>query len=371
MHINRRQFLLGGAALASVSLFSLRFSQAHALLGGENSYVIAATGEHAQGAVALFHPHTRALRLVPVGFTPHSFLQHPRDKNVVWAIEKWGKHATAIDVVSGKVAQRLICPEGTMFYGHGLFIDANTLVIVRVNLHTGKGHLVGFDAITGKQMLDYQVTNGGLHDTQRLPDGSMLVASSGTQRKYTTPNTDAINVRIEHSSIIHVSAEGKILDRKEISDDAEMLGHFMQLSDGRLVVLGSLSVIATQAHPHGNIYLGHVHSHVLKKVEIPQALSSRLKGEMLSAALNHDETMALVTSPGSDVLLKLDMLTGDIIGTVENAAAAIAFDATNQQFIVSSKEGMFIIEEISQNVSKPKKIHSDSFTSAHDILIYV
>jgi hypothetical protein len=367
--ISRRAFLQGSAAIASTAaLAGLMPKWAGA---ATHPYLITSKGRKKQTSLVAISLLSGGAITVPLGFEPHSFLQHPRHPNRIWAIEKWGANAAEIDLHEGQVRKVLRCPSNKQFYGHGLFAaDGTTLFIVRVDLTKGIGHLVGFDTATYQQVEDYQVTVGGLHDSQLLPDGTMLVTSSGLYEYHDDDKHDF--KRIEDSSLVHIDLQsGKKLEQKFIHDDARVIGHFAQTAGGGIIALTSIADEAISEKDFGHIYLGNVQSNKLRKLDIDPA-TGPYKGEMLSVAANDDGTMAMITNPNGRKMVVIDPKNGTYITTLMMAGTAgVCYYKPARQFISSAPSGVYSIEEHSDPNFKMRRLSPQVCTNVHNLLVYV
>jgi len=367
--LTRREMLFGGAMLASATLVPKFLESAYA---GRQRYVVASVGEKNKGRITIMSLQTGGTRSVHVGFEPHSFLQHPRYPNRIWAVEKWGVNVVELDVAEGKVIQRIVCSGDKQFYGHGFFAaDGSTLFVVRVDTHTGLGHLAGYDTTSYRQIEDYQVTIGGLHDSQLLPDGTLLLTSSGTRKGAYDEGKPAL--RLESSSLVYVDLQGgKVLDKAFIRDDTHVIGHFSQAAGGRLVVLSSPVDRISAPHAHGHIYMGSTSGTQLQQLHI-DAATGPYEGEMLSVAVNRDASMALVTNPVGRRIIVLDPRSATHITTLMIEAHGVAYDGARQQFIASTPHGIIAIAEgASANISfAMQTLVPQKCSNAHNLVVEI
>lgn len=370
MQLSRREFIRRTTVCASSALIAAAIPASVWALATPKSLLIVGNGKGRDGAAIVYCMQTQLMRSVPLGFTPHSFLQHPRQAKRVWTIEKWGRHAAEIDIEEGVVTRRIQTAEGAEFYGHGVFApDGETLFITHVIKAAGNGHLLGFDSATGKQVADYPVTVAGLHDTQLLPDGTALVTSVG-KRGYWNADAGAVSERLEPSALVHVDLKnGSISDKKTIDDEHQMLTHFTQVHGGGLLAVSTLGARPTKAEHHGNIYAGSMQQPLLRRVDLPPEWEDKCQGEMLSAAASQNGKTALVTNPDGKVLLRVNPHTGKVVAAMNLEAKAVSYDDLQHQFVISSEGGMFDFAETSLGKQTPRRLNSSQFTGAHSLII--
>jgi hypothetical protein len=304
------------------------------------------------------------IREVPIGFSAHSFVPHPNDPYLAIGVQKWGPSAAVIDFKKEKVLHSLARPKGTEFYGHGVFFrEKNAFFVGRVELESGQGHLIGYDADTFKEVYDYPVTVGGLHDCHLLPDRTLLLASSGI--KPAGPGGGAIRgQRLEASGLVHVDlATGRVLGKKLIKDENQALSHFALAEDGTIVALSS----PRPQTPSGEVYLGSVSSSDFRRLEWTDAFQKN--GEMLSVSIDKKRHVAAVTNPGGSNLFFVNMRNGEGAGHRPMRAMGVAYDPVKEQFLFSGEGAFYADEKNGSSMALPDLKDLPSLTGAHGLLI--
>lgn len=328
-----------GAAGAVFHPFRLSLAGAPAGYGGRFLIV------GGSGGACLIDLQARALKFLKLGFEAHSFLPHPAGGLRFIGMEKWGPSAADLDFETGAV-KPFNSGEHFHFYGHGLYSPAHkNIFITRVDHTTGLGHLVGYDPDTLEIRNDFQVTPGGLHECHWLPDGSMMVTSSGiSPGGYANPQAGK---RSEPSALKRVDMEGKgeVLGQLAIEDDDQILGHFTITGKGQIL---ALSGPVPRGPPHGYLYYSPTPTEKLRRLEMGPELEAHLKSEMLSVALNGDQTRAAVTNPASGTIILVDMVEGKILTFAHQEARSVAFDRFDGKFLT----GMGALTAIDENFAR-------------------
>lgn len=361
----RRHFLAGCIALLGLPLFS---APRWAFAADARRQLIAGVGK----SVCAVDLQSRQVAQVGVDFKPHGYAQNPGAPAQIWAFEKWGRGAAVIDFADGAVTKAFTSPENTQYFGHGLFSrDGKTCFAVREDLTTGLGHCIGFDPVTYQERFDIQATPGGLHECHLLEDDSFLVASNGAPVFF----KDGILLdtpMVERSSLVHVDpVAGKVIDKKFIADDDQIIGHFAMSRTGAIIALSSQRRSAQVRH--GAIYFGHVAQPTLRRVELPEPLAAKLVGEMLSIAIDETRNLALVTNPGGSSVLFIDSRNGTFLGALDNKIYGVVFDAALEGFI-GSGQGLVLIKSQQEKVlpqpvqDKAGAAFVAAFDGAHSIL---
>lgn len=275
---------------------------------------------------------------VPTDFMVHSICPYPNDAGRVLAIEKWGKSAAIIDFDSLAVARTITSAEGTSFYGHGVFApDAASVFITQVHADSGRGHLAGFDPDSFDKITDMDVTAGGLHECHIAPDPQYLMVTSSGLRPKSGADTPTYGVAVERSALMTVEIKsGKVVHRREAPDNDQNIGHFAISATGDIVAISSPYANTTHA---GKIYVGYKNQDLFLKAEIPDAINSKLVGEMLSVSIHADGKSALVSNPGSNNILSLDISSAQVSKAVTvQGANGVVFDKNRNEFIVTGKD---------------------------------
>ena len=270
---------------------------------------------------------TTEATFIPLEFTPHSYIHNPTEPTRVWAVEKWAAHTVEIDVRKAKSTRKLQNPKGAVFYGHGLFWkEKNLLLITCVDLKTGQGRLAGYDHTTLQQVAEFDVTPGGLHDCHFISDDTILIASSGI--KSTSEYPSQTGPRLEPSALVEFNlSTGKVLSKKAIADDDQLIGHFNRLADGTIIALSTPCPSSRVRAEHGNVYFARPNSELqrmpLDLLNLPQ---TPFKGEMLSVTTDEKHNIAAITNPGSSTVLFLDTKQAKIVHRFPLNGNGMAFD---------------------------------------------
>lgn len=344
------------------------------------SRLIAADTPHAQclvvgsgKGVALANLATNEVTKIDLGFSPHSFIQHPHYPKRFIAIEKWGTGGTEIDFETGTVIN-IDGNNQNQMYGHGFYNEAkDCFFITRVDVTNGNGYLSGFDRNSLKKKYDYWVTPGGLHDCHRMSDGSYLVACSGVQtRTYLPPIHNGEKVATSSLKKIDVDGDGKILAEMKIKDEDQILGHFAVTKTNQILALSGPSYAAGNEAP-GKLYYSPDAKAPLEEIPLPEDVLKNIKGEMLSVALNKRESRAAVTNPMGKIILLIDMKRGRFIKAVNETWRGVAFNPQTNQF-VGTNPGLETIEADFSDLSeivfqKPTDAdHQIELSGAHSLL---
>jgi hypothetical protein len=285
------------------------------------------------GYVCRFNIQNYSVERVPVDFDAHSFIDAGEDQ--VWAIQKWARQAVLVDFKRGTVIRRLDCPEDAAFYGHGMVNDDGVLLVTRVDLNDGTGHLVGYRKYCPKPIVDYKVTPGFLHECRPMANGDVLISSSGLQAlKGVNPLSGK---RIAPSSLIRFNLDRRqVVETTPVEDDAQVLGHFIIAKNG--AVLAVSGVLGDGNVAPGKIYFRGLADRRLREVTVPADLRAQMHGELLSLALDEGSHQAIVTVPKGEMILMIDMEHGQFVDVIMGAGdTGAVFDKGSGRFLVTNR----------------------------------
>jgi hypothetical protein len=293
-------------------------------------------------------------------FVAHSFCPASQDGLSYFGLA-WDKQAAAVDFRNQKV-RPLPSGDTRVFFGHSIYNARDNIVLVdQVDTKTGFGHLVGYDPETLKIVSDWQICPGILHECRYLPDGNIMITSGGVTVQKKNYNLEVQERRAPTALAIIDPKDGRTLHQIQIEAKDETLNHFILTKRGQILALSGWPEVSDKFM--GHIYISDTLEGPLRKLEWPKSAVAPKKGEMLSAALNEDHTMAVVTCPFSKTISFVDMVEGRIVGTVTNSSNWVAYSDAQHGFISAGSTPHDTVVAFTQD--KPaKSVYSGDFS--HD-----
>jgi hypothetical protein len=369
--VSRRHLLKSVPMLAGAAMLGFPLFPADAAAAPEQSLV---AGEGASVSIVNLASGKRVN--APLGFMPHSFVQHPRERHKVWAIERWDYAKTnvkeafsvaEVDMRTGTTLRQFNVPEGSGFFGHGFFAPAgDVLFISRVDIDAGKGYLTGYDVGTFKSVANFEIQLGSVHECQLLEDGTLMAVCSGVRPLKGHSHLEGI--RVEKGALFRMELKsGRILDKKIVEDDGQMAGHCGHMKTGASIVLSRPKPPVKQ---NGRIYFTSGDG-PLRAVDMGEDISVQA-GECLSVAVNDREHRAIVTNPENKTLLVIDTREGRLIEKLKCLASGVAYDPRSNRFIASGEKLSLISGRASrfEEWPEPKQaLMEGPFTSPHCLLV--
>ncbi|MGE3769627.1 MAG: DUF1513 domain-containing protein [Bdellovibrionales bacterium] len=321
MQFTRRHFLQAMSALAASAVLHPAFASASV----PRRYV---TGTRT--GIASYNFVTGQIEETKTGFLPHSFVKVPGPAGRIWAIEKFGSNGAIVDVFQRRVIRHFKCPEPYVFYGHGTCQGERLLVASR-STEDGSSSLLAFNPESYKVEDAYHVIEGGVHDVQTLPDGSMLVAASEIDFDPELFGITPLGQEKLHSTgLVHLDVGGAFLKRILVDAKDEAAAHFLLTGKG---IIG-LTMPWGKA-VHGNLYYAPTIDETLYKVAVPEDIAQRFVYEFLSGAVDPATETAALTNPKGGQVILLDSRTGEFKGAVQNSSNGIVYNPDLQRFVTS------------------------------------
>lgn len=336
------------------------------------------------GWVAAFiNFETAEISKTSLEFSPHSFVQHPINPDRIWVVErrvyadkkyapsaKRGASASEIDLKTGRVVQNIYLPEASEFFGHGFFTpDGKVFFASRVDMEQAKGYLTGYDtADCTKIVADYPITDGALHESRLMPDGTAMIACFGV--KPIAGEHPFSGPRLRKGALVQIDMKsGKPIHEWDVDDDTQMVGHFRVTRDGNIIVLSRPREGVTSS---GKVFFGNMGGKKLEEIRFSDMVPAGKSGECLSIALNADETVAMVTNPENNRILMIDAKKGVYLGAAPIMAKGIVYDEKAHGFIGSGEKlcllddnGQIVKDSDSSQIGKL----AGPFSSPHCLLI--
>lgn len=287
------------------------------------------------------------VRSIKFDFIPHSYTPHPLKPGKVWTFQRYhfdetdpnavnneiayAPHAAEFDVNTGEITKRITLPDtNSQFRGHAFFMPGTSIFFVsRIDYNTRKGYLTGFDANDGKQVADYHVSNGGIHQCQLLGDGTVLAACPGIDKS--SKRAAPVKSRMVHYDI----QKGRTLGEAIVEDENTELAHFHFFDDQTYITLAHTTGPLFKERI-GGVYTGKIGDPRLSAIAIdgkPKAQFS--SGEMFSVATN-DQGIAVLANPSENGIFVIDTAKRKFIRRLDiKNPWGVVYDRPSKNFIIN------------------------------------
>lgn len=319
----------------------------------------------------LFSPGESAVKTVETSTVAHSFLRMPGAPEQFLGVEKSGRSMEIVDFSRGAVVARIAPAPDHDFYGHAAFSeDRKLLYSSQVDTNTGEGSIVEYDALTLQPLHRHKIASGGVHDLSFVPDGSgrLIATSSGINHAHAVSGRIPTHGRrVEPSKLMLYSPTRRKVEREfALPDPSQLFGHLRWISPTEMVAISSVfdAFDGEVKARSGSVYRCDLERGITEYL-IPNRAKERLKGELLSLAVDRAGKKVLVTNPTGGVLMLLDAESHELLEIIPAQASGADFASARSAFYVSKQEST------NKNLSSTEKIFgcAELISSAHILCV--
>lgn len=210
MEIERRAFLRCAAAVA-LTLAGPILPRAFAA-GAGRRYLSACRRSDGTWAVAEFDPDGFVIRTLPLADRGHSFaLASDRSRAVAFARSP-GTTAIAFSTTGGEPVA-FFAPAGRHFYGHGVFVDRDRLLLATENDYDNARGTIGiYDATGSYERIGEFACGVGPHEVVLMPDGRTIAIGVGGIETHPDAGEAKLNLATMMPSLLFLDgATGDVL----------------------------------------------------------------------------------------------------------------------------------------------------------------
>ncbi|WP_158598419.1 DUF1513 domain-containing protein [Notoacmeibacter ruber] len=334
---SRRTILQGfGALLAGFGLPEA----VHAEKVG-NPLFATALMEGEQYGMAILDSDGEVLRRVVLPGRGHDVTCDKGGRHIVAFARRPGTFALAIDQQRDREPVVFHSPPNRHFYGHGVFIQNDKLLVATENdFDNGRGVLGLYDVTDGFRRIGEWSSHGiGPHDLALSPDGKSLIIANGGMDTHPDYGREVLNLATMEPSLVFLDpSDGSLREKHALPNEWSRLStrHMDVAADGTVFVGCQWQGVASECPP---LLLSFRAGEGRRDYELGE-LATRLQGYVGSVSVNRDAERVAITSPHGDLAIMLDTRTGTVTGVEEGVdlcgAAPLA-----QGFITSTGTGRF------------------------------
>ena len=335
--LDRRFFLAGaGAAWAS----TLLPQRAEALAKSDTLFASAFMGENQTYGFALLNASGNIISKQTLPDRGHSFAARA-DKAVIFA-RRPGTFAVAFDLKKQTEPLLFSSPEGSHFYGHGLFSpDGKMLYATENEFETGAGMIGIYDVASGFKRVG-AFSSGGIdpHDMVLMADGKTLCVANGGILTHPDSGRQKLNLDTMKSVISFINvATGTLLESHGLPPSLHRLSlrHMAEDAAGAIWIGGQYEGDGTNRPPLiARVGLGEG----LVLPEFVPEITGAFSNYIGSVAASADGKRIAFTSPVGGTMLVVDSKTAAPIET-RTVAKVCGVVAAGDGFLTSTESGSF------------------------------
>ncbi len=314
MEIERRAFMKCAAA-AALTLVGPGVSHATAA-DGRTLYLSACRLADGGYAVAEFDPEGMVVRTIPLPDRGHGFAVTADRRRAVAFARHPRTFAVAFNIGGSDEPTVFACPQDRHFYGHGVFVSNDRLLLATENDYDNARGVVGvYDVAAGFRRIGELGTNGiGPHELVMLPDGRTAAIANGGIDTHPDAGDAKLNLATMAPSLIFMDTEnGDILAEHRLDPSLHQLSirHLAVDAEGSVWFGCQYEGPSTDRPP----LIGHAGPDTgpLMINAEPAELRASLRNYVGSVATTADGSVVAVSSPRGGEIAFFD-LAGRFLG---------------------------------------------------------
>lgn len=369
--LNRRQFILGllASGFAPQLLASLVAEKKT-----QEFWVSAQGSKPGVYGLSWCQANTKRVNTVLSGFRGHGASQHPlRHAAVVMYARRPGTSAIEVNLQSGAVERTFHCAENRHFFGHGCFSrDGKTLFTTEADIQFGKGKIGIRDALTYRQIGEYESYGIGPHEVRLLPNSNTLVIANGGILTRPDTGRKKLNLDSMASSLTYIDAEtGKKLGEFKVLEPKSSIRHLDVAADGTVAI--AIQMQRSASSHENTVPLGAVHKpgESIRLLGEPDNLIYQMNDYMGSVAINEKFRTAGFTSPRGSLAAFWNIDDGRFLGYHQlNDVCGITVTDDQQYFVISNSFGQLrFLEASTLEENKSLRVVSDEINWDNHLML--
>lgn len=262
------------------------------------------------GAYALCGLDSAGNRLfrIPLPGRGHAAAAHPHQPLAVSFARRPGRFALVVNCADGKTQARLDAPEGSHFYGHGVFSGDGTVLFTSENDFQNAQGMIGlWDATKGFTRIGAFASGGtGPHELCLMPDGDTLVIANGGIETHPDAGRQKLNLPDMRPNLSYISRDGALLEQHEPPTEwhQNSIRHLAVSDDGLVAIACQWQGDAAAPPP---LLATHRRGAPLAFHEPSADIWRNVQGYLGSVAVSGDGREIAVTGPRGNVAVITDI----------------------------------------------------------------
>jgi uncharacterized protein len=336
--LDRRSFLAGAGASWANALLPVN---AEALAKDDVLFASAFMGKDQRYGFALLNAAGDIITKQTLPDRGHAFAAGGPDGKAVIFARRPGTFAMAFDPKKKTEPVLFSAPQGSHFYGHGLFSpDGKLLYSTENQYETGDGIIGIYDVAAGFKRIG-AFASGGIdpHDMVLMADGKTLCVANGGILTHPDSGRQKLNLDTMKSVICFIDLNsGALLESHQLPANLQRLSlrHMAAGASGSIWIGGQYEGDEADRPPLiARVSLGE--SLVLP--DFPPEITSAFGNYIGSLAASVDGKLIAFTSPVGGTMLVIDANTASPIG-IKTISKVCGVAASGSGFLVSTENGL-------------------------------
>lgn len=239
MEINRRRFLLAGAAAAWAPAVFGTEPYTDRVDATDSPLYLAARQANGRFEAVVLDATGRNRHVVPMPARGHSFALDPQRGRAVVFGRQPGFFAVAFHVDGMQPEVAIAAAPERHFFGHGVYLpDGKRMLATENDYEAGRGVLGIYDASQGggyRRIGEFDSGGIGPHEVVLLPDGNTLCVANGGILTHPDYGKLELNLDSMRPSLTYIDAsDGRLIERVELPPSLHRLSirHLTLAADG-------------------------------------------------------------------------------------------------------------------------------------------
>jgi len=267
-----------------------------------------------------------------------------------------GNYVLEIDFAQGEVVEHIKVSDGQRFYGHGVLINNDSILLSTENdYQSGKGLIVLRDR-KSQQILE-QFDSGGIgpHQLAVMPNSNeqQIVIANGGIKTHPDQARKKLNLDSMKPNLAYMDiSQGKVIDSFELENKHLSIRHLDVSEQGKVIAGMQYQGASTDEVP---LAIAHQGESQLQYLKADVDTWRSMKQYTASICINNTENTVAITCPKASLLTYWQLDSNEFICSHKLKDGAGATMAAGK-FVVSTGRGRVISQE---NPRIPYQINSD------------
>lgn len=340
--INRRQFLLGLGAISAIGAFP-----STSLFGQKNQWLISGGSDNKGNFfVAAFDLAGQLIAKVPLPARAHDVLAiNSKPGHALVFARRPGRYVMEVDFIRGEIIQRIAVAPESRFYGHGILIHNDEILVTTENdYQRGQGLIVLRDRQT--QQIIEQYSSGGIgpHQLAVMPNSNekQIVIANGGIKTHPDLHRQKLNLDSMQPNLAYMNVNtGEIDGKFELENKHLSIRHLDVSAHGKVVAGLQYQGASTDDVP---LALSHQGENSLSLLKADNNTWRSMKQYTSSVCVNNNNNTVAITCPKADLLTLWQLETNEFIASYKLKDGA-GVTLIKDRFIVSTGRGRIVLQD--------------------------
>ena len=350
---SRRKFLLGLGAISAVGAIGAISTSAVTLLSGDlskgsstdnNQWLVSCCSDNKSNYfVAAFDLQGQLINKIALPARGHDVIAiKSKPGHALVFARRPGSYVLEIDFMRGEVVNTIEASTGQRFYGHGVLIDNDSILLTTENdYQTGNGLIVLRDRQTQQIIEKYQSGGIGPHQLAVMPNSNekQIVIANGGIKTHPEQSRKKLNLNSMQANLAYMSiGTGKIEGTFELDNKQLSIRHLDVSSQGKVVAGLQYQGASTDEVPLG---ISHHGEDQLSLLKADSNTWRSMKHYTASVCVNSKENTVAITCPKADLLTFWQLDSNEFI-TSHKLKDGAGITLMKDRFIASTGRGRVV-----------------------------